>query len=80
MSHQGLHSTATFTTTLYAGAYSLSPRFDINPLVPSLLEQYSSITSLAGEAGKLLQRRILLLFGQWQCINIASEPRPAIYS
>jgi hypothetical protein len=58
----------------------MSPRFDINPLIPSLLEQYASITSLAGEAGKLLQRRIMLLFGQWQCINISSAPRPAIYS
>eukprot|EP00045_Choanoeca_perplexa_P011058 m.115577 g.115577 ORF g.115577 m.115577 type:complete len:970 (+) comp15497_c0_seq7:103-3012(+) len=65
---------------LALGAYSLSPRFDINPLIPMLLEQYASITSLAGDAGKLLQRRILLLFGQWQCINISSEPRPAIYS
>eukprot|EP00730_Choanoeca_flexa_P002738 TRINITY_DN11156_c0_g1_i4.p1 TRINITY_DN11156_c0_g1~~TRINITY_DN11156_c0_g1_i4.p1 ORF type:complete len:787 (+),score=185.73 TRINITY_DN11156_c0_g1_i4:275-2362(+) len=61
-------------------AYDLAPTFDINPMLPELLQQYSSITSLAGSAGSILQRRILLLLGHWQCINIAKEPRPAIYS
>ncbi|EDQ88103.1 uncharacterized protein MONBRDRAFT_26661 [Monosiga brevicollis MX1] len=58
-------------------AYALRRHLNINDVLGQLLQEFSAQTG--SQDGTVLQRRILLLCRAYATINIAKEPRPAIY-